>query len=793
MRGLLAALDYAHARAVVHRDIKPANVLLPAPDWPMLADFGISKLLNDIQPQLTSTGVIVGTAAYMAPEQALGQTIDARTDLYSAGVVLYELLTGHIPFESDTPTGLLLQHAYAQPRPPSQLNPDLPVAVDELLLRALAKNPAERFPTARAFAEELERIARDFVPASNGASIARLFAAGALAFEHGRWDEAQAHLGQLIALAPEHAEGMRLLGAARACSARAKDAARQQILQASSPAPTTLPPAAEPHSATVQLDDRATVAQGQAAAQPPAANPAPSVAAEVSPASPPTATAAHATAANLTGASPPAGARSRRLQYGLGVAGAVVALLAIALFAWSRLNAGGAPASAPTNVAVAGSATAATQGDSTAPASTAAPANVLAPTNTPASGALIWQDVALRNDGVTLTVRGLPQPDSGEVYAAWLVSDQNSLPIGELRAGDSNSWSLAYTSPQHDNLLGSFDRVYVTRVPDAAAMTEVANVVMAGTLPLAELAHIRHGLFSYEITPNKIGFALGLRQELIEVLQHAQLLKSELDAGRLGGEQLHSEHIINIIEGQQGQHFGDLNHDGKVQNPGDGFGVLQNGTQQGYIAGMVEHALLAAAAPDAPATAKGQANALRADGDALRDQITQIRDLTLAVDQASTAAATRENVLKIVDLSNQALNGDRGALIMYQQLQAMALIALAPVDPKTIINAPVPVPEPKPTGAATTVAVGDNTFMPSKITIVRGTTIVWKSQSGVAHTVTADDGSFDSKTLPPNGTFTHTFGAAGVFPYYCQIHGGPHGEGMSGAIIVTDAAAAPQP
>src|SRR5205085_6469791 len=130
-----------------------------------------------------------------------------------------------------------------------------------------------------------------------------------------------------------------------------------------------------------------------------------------------------------------------------------------------------------------------------------------------------------------------------------------------------------------------YDRVYITKVPDITAATEVANVIMAGTLPAAELAHIRHVLFSYDTAPNKIGFALGLRQELDELLQHAQLLKGELDAGRLSGEQLHVEHIINIIEGRQGQHFGDLNHDGKVQNPGDGFGLLQSGPQQGCIDG----------------------------------------------------------------------------------------------------------------------------------------------------------------------------------------------------------------
>ena len=175
---LLAALDYAHARGIVHRDIKPANVLLPAPDWPMLADFGIAKLLADLTRRLTATGTVIGTPAYMAPEQALGQPIDARTDLYSVGVVLYELLTGHVPFDAESPPAVLMQQAYVAPPPPRQLNPDLSPAVEGALLRALAKNPAERYQNARAMSEELERVAAQLGPANDASSITRLYAAG---------------------------------------------------------------------------------------------------------------------------------------------------------------------------------------------------------------------------------------------------------------------------------------------------------------------------------------------------------------------------------------------------------------------------------------------------------------------------------------------------------------------------------------------------------------------------------------------------------------------------------------
>ena len=146
---LLAGVGYAHARGVIHRDVKPDNVLMPSPTWPMLTDFGVAKLLlSEESQQLTRKGLVIGTAAYMAPEQAFGLPVDARTDLYAVGVVLYELLTGQVPFDGENPAEVLMKQAYEPPPPPRARNPAIPERLEEALLVALAKDPDARYATA---------------------------------------------------------------------------------------------------------------------------------------------------------------------------------------------------------------------------------------------------------------------------------------------------------------------------------------------------------------------------------------------------------------------------------------------------------------------------------------------------------------------------------------------------------------------------------------------------------------------------------------------------------------------
>lgn len=154
-----AALDYAHQSGVVHRDIKPSNILLPKPDWPLLTDFGLAKIVGG--SQLTQSGTIAGTPAYMSPEQGRGDQIDARSDIYSLGIVLYEMATGAVPFQAETPMAVVVKHIIDPLPLPRTRNPDLPEGIERVILKALAKEPDDRYQQAGQLAAALNEAAAD--------------------------------------------------------------------------------------------------------------------------------------------------------------------------------------------------------------------------------------------------------------------------------------------------------------------------------------------------------------------------------------------------------------------------------------------------------------------------------------------------------------------------------------------------------------------------------------------------------------------------------------------------------
>ena len=154
--GILEALEYSHRAGVVHRDIKPGNVMITDAGQVKVMDFGIARAVSDSSSTVAETTQILGTAAYFSPEQAKGEPVDARADVYSTGVVLYELLTGRQPFRGESPVAVAYQHVSEAPVPPSEVNETVPRALDTVALRALAKDPFQRYQDAASFREALD-------------------------------------------------------------------------------------------------------------------------------------------------------------------------------------------------------------------------------------------------------------------------------------------------------------------------------------------------------------------------------------------------------------------------------------------------------------------------------------------------------------------------------------------------------------------------------------------------------------------------------------------------------------
>jgi beta-lactam-binding protein with PASTA domain/predicted Ser/Thr protein kinase len=204
-RQILRAIGFAHRRGIVHRDIKPHNVLLVqdggGEERFKVTDFGISRTTAS---QMTEAGSIVGTAQYLSPEQARGAPVDQRSDVYSVGIVLYELLTGTLPFTGETPLEIAMKHLSEVPKPPSELRAEVPADLDMVVLRALAKDPADRFESAEEMEKELTRVAGGGGVTSETAEAATAVLAGA-----GLADTAPTMISRRPVIAPRREEPYR--------------------------------------------------------------------------------------------------------------------------------------------------------------------------------------------------------------------------------------------------------------------------------------------------------------------------------------------------------------------------------------------------------------------------------------------------------------------------------------------------------------------------------------------------------------------------------------------------------
>jgi hypothetical protein len=686
---VLSALDYAHQRGIIHRDIKPSNILMPSPTWPLLADFGIAKIMNASDGQnLTMSGVFIGTPAYVAPEQVLGTGIDVRTDLYSMGVVLYEMVTGRVPFDASTPMTMLTKHAYEPPPSPRTINPDLPPVVEPVLLRALAKDPADRYQSATTMAAALDRVAVQIEQGRSHDQHAALYQAGLRAFEEGRWDLAVERLRELVGHAPGYEDAADLLVAAQEAQVRTKTEARQQLERVQQrrqstqpprdqPAPVARPAAdPDPALATIVPAPFPTAPDGTRAVAPAPVPAGPVVQAEVGPAAP----------AALRGAVQPA-SRRRGVPWLAVGALAVLVLGGGILLGLSGLLAGGGGGPPAT---VLPSPASPTPGD----------VAMEMGTDQNAVATLRFSDGSATLDEVTLVVDKLPAPAAKTQYEAWLLGQGGELrqPLDVLKLDAAGRGELVYRDPDGHNLLARFDRMEITAepAPDPNPASS-RDVVFAGILPPLALVHVQHLLVAYDDTPDHIGLTVGLVQQATLLNTTARDLLAAQQAGDFATMRRDAEALVNLIAGPGGEGGGDLDGDGTVTNPGDGFGLLLNGKNAGYIEGTLDHAKLAAGQPDATANIKLHAAHVEVAAENLSGWAVELRDRAARIAAATDVAAAAADAGQVAALADRFLNGkdldgneivdpvvgEAGAATAYQHARYLADIAVLPAKNAT--------------------------------------------------------------------------------------------------------------
>lgn len=568
LKSLAAGIDYAHSQGIVHRDIKPANIILnnksgvysaeqplPADTECVITDFGLVRIANSTTQ--TAAGVVSGTPAYMSPEQAQGNPADSRSDTYSLGIVLYEMLAGRVPFDGDSTLGIILKHI-SEP-PPSIDN--ISIEIQVVINKALEKLPENRYQTAR-------ELLLDFYNA----------------------------VGM-------HAEAETIYA-----------------LRRRTPLPT------------------ATISN-----------------------KPPT--------------------RSNRFLW---IGAGIFVCLCLGIFTASALGVS-AFALLPglsNNAQETPAATADTHGETHTTTED--------PNSTPQPvsfgdflGVLRFQG---NMDQVTITAT-LPDPPAGTRYEAWLIDDnaEHIITLGSPEKNSSGQYTLTYLDPQSINLLDGFNRMEITLETDPDASPNPSDTILYSSgIPSGALTHVRHLIVKFSSNPNETGMTTGLLETSRLVQESGAQLEQDFGNGDEDAMRANAEAIINLIVGSQSNDFKDWNGDGDVTNPGDGFGLLLNGGQSGYIEGTITHAELAANAGDATANIILHSGHVAVSGKNVEGWAAQLRDVAKRIVESNEV--TEADIRLAVALANQIhagidldgsesvdpVEGEGGAKTAYEHAEYMA-------------------------------------------------------------------------------------------------------------------------
>jgi serine/threonine protein kinase len=555
---MATALDYAHEQGVIHRDIKPGNIILhnktglfssdlplgPLTE-PVITDFGLVRIHATTQ---TSAGKVSGTPAYMSPEQARGLTVDHRSDIYSLGIVLYELMAGHVPFEAETNWGLIYKHLN-EPPPPI---PGIPPPVQKVIDRALAKDPDARYQTCR-------ELAADYMDAIGMVSEANTVRSGA-AF------------------------------------------------------PVTRPP--EPATASEKRDQPPSPGWRQIAAY---------------------------------------------LSAG-------ILIIALAVWGFTRFSFFGGAVKDPSAV----------------------------PPVEAAVGLLRFQDGTAPADQVTISTSTMGLPPNGNRYEAWLIEDggEQRISIGAIEFDEQNNGSLTFVDGQGRNLLGKYSKLEITIEPDPDPSTNSSNIVaFSVSLPPDGFTHVRHLLFSFSATPQKIGFIHGLDADTILLNVLTQQMLASFESGDESALGVQAEQILNVIAGSQSPDHKDWNADGSIDDPGDGFGLLLNGENLGYIQGTFTHANLSLTSADATQNMLIHGNHVKLCATNIGEWTPQLRDQLIAILESPLdspdleqmireAVALADKIRNGIDINGdeniEPVAGEGGAITAYEHAYYMADMVIFP-------------------------------------------------------------------------------------------------------------------
>lgn len=585
---IATALDYAHEQGVIHRDIKPGNIILhnksrnvsieqhlTARTEPVITDFGLVRIAQSTMQ--TASGSVSGTPAYMSPEQAQGLKVDHRSDIYSLGVVLYEMLAGRIPFEGDTSWTLIFKHINEPPPAVEGIQP----AVQAILDRALAKRPEDRYQSAR---------------------------------------ELAAHYMEAIGLVSE-ASTLRI----------------------------SLPPSRPPR----------VLPASHAAKQP----------------------------------SAPAWTRIAVFT--------ILGLLFVAAAAFAALrlfdpNTPGLPSATdlPTELH--------TGDHGTDPAPTAS--NGIVPINTGEPiGLLRFQDGTAPADKVTLSTSSMPLPPEGNQYEAWLLQDdaEQRFSIGTIAFDAENRGSLSFVDGGGRNLIGTYSALEITTEPNDGNPNSSNNIAFSVRLPSGGLTHVRHLLYSFSATPNQIGFVRGLDANTNLLTDLSAQMLTAFETGNEAEMLLQAERMLNLAVGNKSvPDYKDWNGNGAIDDPGDGYGLLQNGEQLGYIQGTFSHADLAITSPDATQNMLIHGGHVKACALNVSNWTGQLRAQLIAVFETPAGPERDARVREAVAMANQIrtgvdvngneniepVSGEGGAITAYEHSYYMADMLI----PATLSQSPTP-------------------------------------------------------------------------------------------------------